>query len=93
MISAFLRANSHGYIKSKLWSRSMETCIYVIQKPGKRKILNARKMHDMNNMNANMNNALIRANTIFIYSYSRGANMIMPYIRIHLFLSEPIGIL
>jgi hypothetical protein len=46
-------------------------------------------MHDMNNMNANMNNAFIRANIRFIYSYSRSANMNMPYIRIHLFLSEP----
>ncbi|KAJ9480493.1 hypothetical protein VN97_g13073, partial [Penicillium thymicola] len=45
--------------------------------------------HDMNNMNANMNNAFIRANIRFIYSYSRSANMNMPYIRIHLFLSEP----
>lgn len=43
----------------------------------------------MNNMNANMNNAFIRANKKFIYSYSRTANMIMLYIRIPLFLSEP----
>ena len=43
----------------------------------------------MNNMNANMNNAFIRANKKFIYSYSRSANMNMSYIRIPLFLSDP----
>ena len=46
-------------------------------------------MHNMNNMNANMNNAFIRVNKEFIYSYSRSANMNKAIIRIPLFLSEP----
>jgi hypothetical protein len=37
------------------------------------------KMYNRNNMNANMNNALIRANKIFIYSYSWSANMNIAY--------------
>lgn len=43
----------------------------------------------MNNMNVNMNNALIRVSKKFIYSYLQSANMNTLYIRIPLFLSEP----